>query len=101
VLDYELLRTDGTAMRCSREENRDWFEATIGGLDIFKTNWEEGAWSAPQNAGTPFNSPADDLFLVWKKNGRGGYLISNRLFGTARTNTISQDIFEFLPNEKE
>jgi FAD/FMN-containing dehydrogenase len=34
VLDYELLRTDGTAMRCSREENRDWFEATIGGLGL-------------------------------------------------------------------
>lgn len=82
-----------------------WFssngQATIGGLDIFKTNWEDGAWSVPQNAGTPFNSPADDLFLVWKKNGRGGYLVSNRLFGTERTNTISQDIFEFLPNEKE
>lgn len=82
-----------------------WFSSnglpTVGGLDIFKTNWEDGAWTAPENAGAPFNSPADDLFLVLKRNGRGGYFVSNRLFEDERTGTISQDIFEFLPNEKD
>lgn len=34
VLGFELLRTDGTVLRCSREENRDWFEATVGGLGL-------------------------------------------------------------------
>jgi hypothetical protein len=82
-----------------------WFSSNghpgIGGLDIFKTIWEEGSWMPPQNAGLPFNSPADDLFMVLKKNGNGGYLVSNRLFGEQRTHTISQDIFEFLPIYKE
>ncbi len=34
VLDFELLRTDGSALRCSGEENSDWFAATIGGLGL-------------------------------------------------------------------
>ena len=34
VLDLELLRTDGSAMHCSTYENRDWFEATVGGLGL-------------------------------------------------------------------
>jgi FAD/FMN-containing dehydrogenase len=34
VLDFELLRTDGTVMRCSPQENRDWFGATVGGLGL-------------------------------------------------------------------
>lgn len=34
VLGFELLRTDGTVLHCSPEENRDWFEATVGGLGL-------------------------------------------------------------------
>ncbi|MBC5786296.1 FAD-binding oxidoreductase [Ramlibacter sp. USB13] len=29
-----LLRTDGTVLECSREENADWFAATVGGLGL-------------------------------------------------------------------
>jgi FAD/FMN-containing dehydrogenase len=34
VLDFELLRTDGTVLHCSSDENRDWFSATMGGLGL-------------------------------------------------------------------
>jgi FAD/FMN-containing dehydrogenase len=34
VLDLELLRTDGSALHCSGEQNRDWFAATVGGLGL-------------------------------------------------------------------
>jgi len=34
VLAFELLRTDGTRMRCSPSENADWFAATVGGLGL-------------------------------------------------------------------
>jgi FAD/FMN-containing dehydrogenase len=34
VLAFELLRSDGTAIRCSRTHNKDWFHATIGGLGL-------------------------------------------------------------------
>ncbi|RMH60754.1 MAG: FAD-binding oxidoreductase [Zetaproteobacteria bacterium] len=32
-----LLRSDGTLLHCSREENSDWFAATIGGLGLTGT----------------------------------------------------------------
>ncbi len=31
---FELLRSDGTRLTCSRRENPDWFRATIGGLGL-------------------------------------------------------------------
>lgn len=34
VLSFELLRSDGTRMQCSADENPDWFAATIGGLGL-------------------------------------------------------------------
>ena len=34
VLDFVLLRTDGSVLRCSGEENSDWFAATVGGLGL-------------------------------------------------------------------
>jgi FAD/FMN-containing dehydrogenase len=34
VLAFELLRTDGTRLRCTPTENADWFAATVGGLGL-------------------------------------------------------------------
>lgn len=34
VLALELLRTDGSRLRCSPDENMGWFDATIGGLGL-------------------------------------------------------------------
>jgi len=31
---FELLRSDGTRLRCSPTENPDWFRATVGGLGL-------------------------------------------------------------------
>ncbi len=34
VLDLELQRSDGQVLLCSDSDNREWFEATIGGLGL-------------------------------------------------------------------
>ncbi len=34
VLQFELVRSDGTHILCSNRENRDWFAMTIGGLGL-------------------------------------------------------------------
>ena len=34
VLSFTLKRSDGKSLRCSREENTDWFAATVGGLGL-------------------------------------------------------------------
>jgi FAD/FMN-containing dehydrogenase len=34
VLEFELCRSDGVRIRCSPQENREWFAATVGGLGL-------------------------------------------------------------------
>ncbi|MCC6194125.1 MAG: FAD-binding oxidoreductase [Burkholderiales bacterium] len=34
VLRFELLRSDGSRLLCSRDEHPDWFAATVGGLGL-------------------------------------------------------------------
>ena len=34
LLSFELLRSDGARLACSRQENPEWFAATVGGLGL-------------------------------------------------------------------
>jgi FAD/FMN-containing dehydrogenase len=34
VLEFDLRRSDGSTLRCSADENLDWFCATVGGLGL-------------------------------------------------------------------
>ncbi|MFN8304492.1 MAG: OmpA family protein [Saprospiraceae bacterium] len=54
---------------------------SIGGLDVFRSVFDpsEQKWSAPQNLGTPLNSPGDDAFFRLAADGRTGFLSSDRL----------------------
>lgn len=49
---------------------------TMGGYDIFKSVYENGQWSTPENLGYPVNSPDDDVFFSISKDGRHGYFSS-------------------------
>ena len=53
---------------------------SIGGFDIFKTNFIDGAWSKPINMGYGINTTDDELyFSISKTNDKKSYLSSNRL----------------------
>lgn len=67
---------------------------SIGGLDAFKSRRGKSGWSKPENLGLPYNSPADDLFFVLKKNETGSFWVSNRDLGEAQNNTRDDRIFE-------
>jgi len=53
---------------------------TIGGLDIFKSDFDEdiNSFRTPHNMGTPINSKSDDSYFVIDEDLRFGYLTSNR-----------------------
>jgi len=68
---------------------------SIGGLDIFKAKGLETIWTAPENIGLPFNSPADDFFYTTNADGNAGFFSSNRAFGGMKNGTRDEDIFEF------
>lgn len=54
-----------------------------GNYDIYKSTYENGAWSKPQNLGLPVNSPAHDIFLIQQENTttKAGYFSSSRIGG--------------------
>ncbi|GHT11825.1 hypothetical protein AGMMS4956_05460 [Bacteroidia bacterium] len=51
---------------------------TIGGYDIFKTEFVNGEWTSPQNVGYPVNTIGDELFFTLSASERYGYYSSLR-----------------------
>ncbi|MCZ4694129.1 hypothetical protein DWB61_02485 [Ancylomarina euxinus] len=62
----------------------------FGGLDIFKSSFEQNHWNYPVNMGYPFNSDKDDFAYIFNQKKKMGYFSSNR--------NNSDDIFEFESN---
>jgi len=51
---------------------------SMGGFDIFKTEWNGYDFSEPENLGYPINSPEDDVFFVLTADGKRAYFASYR-----------------------
>lgn len=51
---------------------------SMGGYDIFKSEWDGSAWGTPQNLGYPINSVYDDIFFIVSKDEKRGFFSSNR-----------------------
>ena len=87
-----FMQPDGKTMFFSSEGHN-----TMGGYDIFKSVYENGKWSEPENLGWPINTPDDDVFFVTSASGRHGYYSSDRPGGLG-----AKDIYRitFLGPEK-
>lgn len=69
---FPVLNSDGSLIFSSNGH------PSLGGLDIFKTEMQEGAWRKPRNMNYPINSTNDDLGLVYDDSDTIGYFSSNR-----------------------
>jgi outer membrane protein OmpA-like peptidoglycan-associated protein/tetratricopeptide (TPR) repeat protein len=54
---------------------------TMGGYDIFKSEYDGKHWSKPENVGYPINSTADDIVYSISEDGNRLYFSSNRISG--------------------
>lgn len=63
---------------------------TMGGKDIFKTEFINGAWGKPENMGYPVNTVADDSYFTLTADGTKGFFSSDRPGGLG-----GQDIYAF------
>jgi outer membrane protein OmpA-like peptidoglycan-associated protein/tetratricopeptide (TPR) repeat protein len=54
---------------------------SMGGYDIFRSDFIEGRWSAPVNLGHPINTPDDDVFFTIGRSGQRGYYSSKKRDG--------------------
>lgn len=50
----------------------------MGGFDIFKSEYEGGGFTVPENAGYPINSSLNDVYYSINKSKNRAYLSSNR-----------------------
>ncbi|TNE52970.1 MAG: DUF1573 domain-containing protein [Bacteroidetes bacterium] len=76
-----------------------WFYG-FGGYDIYYSEFSDGQFKDPVNAGLPINSSANDLYYF--RHGDSAYLSTNRI-GVQYTNnpTCCSDVFAFqLPDEE-
>ena len=73
----------------------------FGGMDLFRAFGQKSKWiKEVENMKMPFNSPADDLYLIYGEDPKVGYLTSNRPGGIALKNpTCCDDIYQFEFNE--
>ncbi len=51
---------------------------SMGGYDIFKSAYQNGKWSEPENLGWPINTPDDDVYFVLSASGQHGYYSSDQ-----------------------
>ncbi|MCD4735724.1 MAG: OmpA family protein [Bacteroidales bacterium] len=54
---------------------------SMGGYDIFKSEFADGKWSNPVNIGYPVNTPDDDVFFTRAANKQRGYYSSKKADG--------------------
>ena len=76
-------------------------QVSIGGYDIFMSKGAKSRWGKSENMGTPINSSADDFFFVKTTSGKGGFIVSNRLYEMEKVTTTDEDIFAFEYQVKE
>ncbi len=70
---------------------------SIGGFDIFFSNYGENGWEEPLNIGSPINTPDDDVSYVTSPNGKRGYYAALRPDGSGE-----KDIYMIsIPERKE
>lgn len=71
-----FMHPDGKTMYFSSQGHN-----TMGGFDIFKTVYENGKWSEPENIGYPINTPDNDVFLTVSASGKHAYYSSTQADG--------------------
>jgi len=91
--DALFLHPDGKTLYFSSKGHQ-----TMGGYDIFRSVYENGKWSEPENIGYPVNTAGDDVCFVLTASGEYGYYASAKPEGKGK-----RDIYKvtFLDQENK
>ncbi|MEM8908550.1 MAG: hypothetical protein AAGD05_11935, partial [Bacteroidota bacterium] len=77
-----FLAKDGRTLFFSSNHPR-----SMGGMDIFKARYDDAKtrWGTPKNLGAPINSPGDDAYFRFAKDGLQAFFSSNRTEGLGKS----------------
>lgn len=88
--DGLFISEDGSTLYFSSQGHN-----SMGGFDIFKSEWEGSKWGKPVNMGHPINSPSDDIYYTISTNQKFAMYSSYREGGVGM-----RDIYLAVPTEK-
>ncbi len=78
----EVINTVGEEATPFYQDGKLYFSSngrpTLGGLDVFESQWNGSVWSEPKLLPLGINSSVDDFFYTRLPDGMSGYFVSNR-----------------------
>jgi peptidoglycan-associated lipoprotein len=78
----DVVNTAGQEASPFYQDGKLWFSSngrpTLGGLDVFETQWNGSVWSEPKMLAPGINTTLDDQFYTRGNDGMSGYIVSNR-----------------------
>ncbi|MBK8920769.1 MAG: OmpA family protein [Saprospirales bacterium] len=78
----EVINTPGEEASPFYQDGKLYFSSnghpSIGGMDVFESQWNGSVWSAPAPLPAGINTSVDDLFYTRSSDGMSGFLVSNR-----------------------
>jgi|GEM_PF-134233 len=89
--DSPFLAFDGKTLFFSSQGH-----TSMGGFDIFRSEFVDGAWTEPENLGYPINTSEDDVFFVLAADGETAYYSSRKVGGFGET-----DLYTMRLNPKQ
>lgn len=80
---YVFIAPDGMTLYFSSNGHEGY-----GGADIFRSHFQNGAWSEPENLGDKINSPGNDTYFSIPASGDVVYLSTTRQGGKGKNDII-------------
>jgi peptidoglycan-associated lipoprotein len=99
-VNLEALNTLGTEASPFYADGKLFFSSngfpSMGGLDVFSSQWNGSVWSAPVNLGLGINSSLDDQYYTQSPDGYSGFFVSNRPGpNNLKSKTCCDDIYSW------
>lgn len=88
--DGIFISDDGNTLYFSSQGHN-----SIGGFDVFRSEWDGSKWGKPTNMGTPINSPSDDIYYSISANKKYAIFSSYRDGGLGM-----RDLYLCVPTDK-
>jgi len=94
----EVINTPGEEASPFYQDGKLYFSSnghpSIGGLDVFQSQWNGSVWSNPQPLPAGINTSLDDQYYTRSADGMSGFLVSNRPGpNNLKSKTCCDDIF--------
>ncbi|MFC2175636.1 OmpA family protein [Bacteroidota bacterium] len=87
--DSPFISADGKTLIFSSQGH-----TSMGGFDIFRSEFVDGVWEEPVNIGYPINTSEDDVFFTLRPDGKTAYYSSKRTEGYGETDLYKLELEE-------